>query len=385
MSDITKTLHIAVVGVGFIGKQHIEAIHRIPNASVIAVMEPNIDAARGIAETYGIEHYYTNIDDLLTLESIDVVHICTPNFLHYPMAKKLIEAKMNVFCEKPLSLTAKESEELAYLAKKNNVFTAVNLNYRSNVMVREMKHRVENGSIGKPLLGQAQYIQDWLMFDTDYDWHFDPNKVGPSRSVADIGTHLFDLIQFVYNERIVKIFADLMIVYPVRKEREQTGETFSQNYGDVIREVEVVNEDAAFIIVELESGVKVSLDISQVTGGYKNGLELVVSGSKQSLTWNQERADKLMIGKRESGNEELYADIKYIDPSLRRFIELPNGHAVGWADAFKNSISEFYIDIRNQGTNSSGSYVDFNAGHYLMKLVEASIQSSAEGRWIEIE
>ena len=176
-----------------------------------------------------------------------------------------------------------------------------------------------------------------------------------------------------------------MIVYPVRKEREQIGETFSQNYGDVISEVTVVNEDAAFIIVELESGVKVSLDISQVTGGYKNGIELVVSGSKQSLTWNQERSDKLVIGKRESGNEVLYADAKYVDPSLRRFIELPNGHAVGWADAFKNSIAEFYLDIREKGNNNSGSYVDFNAGHNLMKLVEASIQSSAEKRWVTID
>ncbi|AMC94655.1 hypothetical protein AOC36_08245 [Erysipelothrix larvae] len=382
---MSKKIQAAVVGVGFIGKQHIEAIHRIPNTQVVALVEPNGESAKRAAESYGIDHYFTSIDDMLNMDGIDVVHICTPNFLHYPMAKQCVEAGLNVFCEKPLSLTTLESNELKELARKHSVYTAVNLNYRSNVMIREMKHRISSGMIGTPLLGQAQYIQDWLMFDTDYDWHFDPSKVGPSRSVADIGTHLFDLIQFVYGEKIVKVFADLMIVYPTRKKREQTGETFALEYGDTVTEVDVVNEDAAFILVQLESGIKVSMDISQVTGGYKNGVELVVSGSKHSLSWHQERADRLIIGNRASGNEELYADPKYIDPSLRRFISLPNGHAVGWADAFKNSISEFYEDIRNDGHNDSQSYVDFETGHTLMKLVEASLQSSKEKRWIDME
>ncbi|WP_078055126.1 Gfo/Idh/MocA family protein [Erysipelothrix larvae] len=385
MVIISKKIQAAVVGVGFIGKQHIEAIHRIPNTQVVALVEPNGESAKRAAESYGIDHYFTSIDDMLNMDGIDVVHICTPNFLHYPMAKQCVEAGLNVFCEKPLSLTTLESNELKELARKHSVYTAVNLNYRSNVMIREMKHRISSGMIGTPLLGQAQYIQDWLMFDTDYDWHFDPSKVGPSRSVADIGTHLFDLIQFVYGEKIVKVFADLMIVYPTRKKREQTGETFALEYGDTVTEVDVVNEDAAFILVQLESGIKVSMDISQVTGGYKNGVELVVSGSKHSLSWHQERADRLIIGNRASGNEELYADPKYIDPSLRRFISLPNGHAVGWADAFKNSISEFYEDIRNDGHNDSQSYVDFETGHTLMKLVEASLQSSKEKRWIDME
>lgn len=385
MIVISKKIQAAVVGVGFIGKQHIEAIHRIPNTEVLAVVEPNIELAKSVAQTYGVKHYFSSLEALMELDGIDVVHICTPNFLHYPMAKQLIEGGMNVFCEKPLSLTSAESFELMNLAKDLDVLTAVNLNYRSNVMVREMRHRVISGAIGKPLLGQAQYIQDWLMFDTDYDWHFDPAKVGPSRSVADIGSHLFDLIQFVYGEKIVRLFADLLTVYPVRKMREQKGETFALEYGDDVTEVEVVNEDAAFIIVELESGVKVSMDISQVTGGYKNGVELVVSGSKHSITWNQERADRLVIGKREAGNEELYADPKYVDPSLSRFISLPNGHAVGWADAFKNSIGEFYGDIRNKGRNDSQSYVDFESGHYLMKLVEASILSSKEKRWVDVD
>lgn len=379
-----KHLKVAIIGVGFIGKQHIEAIHRIPNTSVVALVEPSIEQAAKIASEYGIEHYYDSMTKMMNDIEVDVVHICTPNFLHYPMAKEALESGLHVFCEKPLSLTASESKELAELAKSTGLKAAVNHNYRANAMVREMRHRVVNGAIGKPLMVVGQYIQDWLMFEDDYDWHFDPEKVGPSRSVADIGSHLFDLIQFVMNENITRLYAELITVYPTRKKREQFGETFALEYGDEVSEVEVKNEDGAFIIAELESGVKVSMTISQVTGGYKNGVELIVSGSKNSLTWNQEQADHLIIGKRNEGNELLYADQKYLDPSLKRFISLPNGHSVGWADAFKNSIAEFYLDLRDQAIEEN-SYVSFEAGHRLMRLVEASLLSSKEKRWVEID
>lgn len=373
----------AVVGVGFIGKQHIEAINRLINTEVVAIVQTNLEDAEALATTYGIANYFDNLDDLIAFGNIDVVHICTPNYLHYPMAKQLLEANFNVFCEKPLSLTSSEALELSDLAKQNKLKTAVNLNYRGNVMVKQMRHLVSSGEIGRPLLGQGQYIQDWLMYDTDYDWHFNPKLVGPSRAIADIGSHLFDFVQYVYAEKIVKVFCDIVIAYPKRKEREQFGETFALEYGDVIAEVDIENEDAAFIIVELESGTKVSLDISQVSGGFKNAMELVVSGSKHSVTFNQEHADRLIIGKRDTGNEEIYADAKYVDASLREYISLPNGHAVGWADAFKNSIYEFYKHLRIEADDSY-DYVDFEDGYYLMKIVEACLLSAKEARWVEV-
>ena len=379
-----KTLNSVIVGVGYIGKQHIEAIRRIPNTHILAVVEPDIEKAKKSAETFGIEHYYSDLDQALTLEGIDVVHICTPNYLHYPMAKKVMEKGINVFCEKPLSLTAAQAIELAELSKKHHVSSAVNHNYRANVMVREMKHRIESGAIGKPLMIFGQYVQDWLMFEDDYDWHFDPELVGPSRSIADIGTHLFDLIQFTLGQKITKLFAELVVAYPTRKKYEIVGETFSNLKAGNFEEVKVENEDGAFIIAELEDGTKVNMVISQVTGGFKNGLELTVSGSKHSVTWKQEEADRLEIGKREAGNEMIYADAKYIDKSLERFISLPNGHAVGWADAFKNSIAEFYRDLHANGENQEKSYVDFQEGAYLMKLVETALQSNQEKRWINV-
>lgn len=379
---INKKINVAIVGFGFIGKQHYEAIRRLPNTEVVAVVAPNIEKVEKFAKEYGIKHYFTDYEDLFNLSDLDVIHICTPNSLHYSMSKLALENNVHVFCEKPLTLTASESAHLLEIAKDKDVLHAVNLNYRGNVMVRQMKHLVEN-EIGDLLLVKGEYVQDWLMYNTDYDWHFVPELVGPSRTVADIGSHLFDLIQFTTGQNIKRVYTNLVTVYETRIKREQTGETFAQTYTGEAEEVKIENEDAAMIIAELENGVMASLHLSQVTGGYKNGLSLTLSGSKSSLTWNQETSDKLIIGKRDSGNEVLYADPKYVDSSLANFISLPNGHAVGWADAMKNSIGEFYKHIRGE-VSTSASYVDFEKGHQLMKLVEACVLSDKEDRWVEV-
>lgn len=379
-----KKLRVAVVGVGYIGKQHIEAVNRIPGTEVVAIVQTKLEDAKKIAEMYDVENYFTDLDELIEYGDVDVVHICTPNYLHHSMAKKLITANLNVFCEKPLTLNSQESKELVQLADKYNVKAGVNLNYRGNVMAKEMRHRVISGEIGTPLLGQGQYIQDRMMYEDDYSWHLDPALVGPSTAVADVGTHLFDLIQYVYNEKIVSVFADFITVYSTRKKREQLGETFSPIYGKEVTEVKIENEEAAFIIAELESGVKVSLDISLVTGGYKNDLELVVSGSKKSLKWNQERPEHLVVGNRVGGNELIYADPMNVDESIRGFASLPAGATVGYADGLKNSILGFYNDLFLDKDKGQITYVSFEEGHYLMKLVEASLLSSKEKRWVRI-
>ena len=381
---MNKKINAAIVGTGFIGKQHYEAIRRLPNTEVIAIVETDKKRAESFAQEFGIKHFFTDYDDLMDLEELDVVHICTPNSLHYPMSKKALENNIHVFCEKPLSLTSLESQDLVEVSRNSSSLHAVNLNYRSNAMVREMKQRVANEDIGKVLMIHGQYIQDWLMFDSDYDWHFLPEMVGPSRTVADIGTHIFDLVQFVSGKKIKRIFAELITVYPERTKRKQTGETFAQTYTGESEKVKVMNEDAAMIIAELTDGTKVSLNLSQVTGGFKNGLTMTISGSKKSLTWEQEAADRLAVGNRECGNETIYADAKYLSDYAKSFINLPNGHAVGWADAFKNSIGEFYKHIADP-TVEPGSYVDFETGHILMKIIEACLKSSEIKQWVDVE
>lgn len=378
-----KSIKCAIVGLGFIGKQHYEAIRRCPNTEVIAVVDYKQNRGQQFAADYGIPFSYTSLDELFNEQEVDVVHICTPNHLHYPMAKTVIEHGVHVFCEKPLSLTSKQSEELVKLSKEYNVKHGVNLNYRSNAMVREMRSRIINHHAKDLLMVHANYIQDWLMFDDDYDWHFNPELVGLSRTVADIGSHVFDTVQFISNQKIKSVFARLITVYPTRKKREQFGETFALTYGEEFEEVNIENEDGAMIIAQLESGVNVSINLSQVTGGHKNAFDITFSHSNYSMSWNQERADRLLIGKRNEGNEEIYADAKYLSDDVKRFISLPNGHAVGWADAIKNSIHEFYLSLEDD--ELTDSVVTFEDGHYLMKIVEACLISHQENRWVEVE
>lgn len=376
--------HVAIVGGGFIGKQHYEAIRRLPKTEIVAIVESTQERADRFAKAYGIPHAFSKEDDLFALDELDVIHICTPNALHYPLAKKSLKRNTHVFCEKPLSLTTEESKHLVELTKDSAALHAVNHNYRSNLMVREMREQVKNRNIGDVLMVQAEYMQDWLMYDDDYDWHFIPEMVGPSRAIADIGTHVFDTVQFICNQKIVSVFAELITVYPRRKKREQLGETFSQSYSESYEMVDVVNEDASFIIAKLQDGTRVSINLSQVTGGYKNGLRVCVSGSQASLTWKQEEADRLLIGKRDKGNEILYADAKYVSDAAKRFASLPNGHAVGWADALRNSIHEFYLKIDSED-ELEVEYVDFGQGHYLMKIVKACLQSYESKSWIDVD
>lgn len=376
-----KKIYAAVVGGGFIGKQHIEAIRRIPNAEVKAIVEFKMEKAKEIADTYHIEMYTDNIEDVFACSDIDVIHICTPNSLHYDIAKQALEHNIHVFCEKPLAISSEQSAHLVALTRQTVAKHAVNLNYRSNVMVREMREQILQGNIGDILWVQASYLQDWLLYREDYDWHFDPLKVGVSRAIADIGSHVFDLVQFVCDQKITAVFANLMTVYPTRLKSSKERETFAVNVGDAYEEVVVENEDAGLIIAQLENGQKVSIVISQVSGGYKNDLEIMVSGSKKSIAWKQESADRLYIGNRDTGNEMLYADAKYVSDKVKRFISLPNGHAVGWADAFKNSIQEFYLGIEG---SEDVSYVDFEKGDYLVRLVEACVASDKTQTWVHL-
>ena len=380
-----KKLKIAVVGTGFIGKQHIEAIRRIPGTEVVAIVEQNEEMAKNVCEQMGISRYYTNYKELLEKEEVDVVHNCTPSAMHYPISKDVIMSGKHIYCEKPLTLNTVESEELVSLVKEHQVAAAANFNYRQNAMVKEMYERVKSGEIGNLLTVYGEYIQDWMLFDTDYDWRLDPKLGGESRAIADIGSHCFDTIQYVCDKKIVSVYADLLTVHPIRKRTEKTDGTFSSSTGKILEEISVHSEDAAFIMVKFEDGMKGLFHVSQVVSGKKNAFKLNVCGAKSSLEWNQERSDKLWIGHRDKGNEELYVGPQYMTGEAKRYATLPNGHSVGWADAFRNGIQDFYESIRNQTyLNEEQGYTTFDSAHYIMKIVEACLKSSKNEKWVDV-
>lgn len=379
-----KKLRIGVIGTGFIGKQHIEAIRRIPGTEVAAIADNNEAMAKSVCDELCIPTYYLDYHDLMMDSSIDVIHNCTPSFLHYPISMEAMKNKKAVYCEKPLALNTKESKSMADFAQEHCIKTGVNFNYRHNAMVQEMHERIKMGLMGKILMVHGEYLQDWLLYDTDFDWRLDPKKGGDSRAVADIGSHCFDTAQWIMGENITSIYAHLMTMHPVRKRCEKREGTFSNEKGSVIEEVKVSSEDAAFIMGTFESGTPFLFNISQVCAGKKNGLSITVSGEKNSLEWHQEKPDQLWIGHRDQGNEILYADAKYLLDPVKKYSHLPAGHPPGWHDALTNAIAAFYESIWQQDDVRQPSYVDFQKGNFIMQLVEASLESNRTNQWITL-
>ena len=380
-----KKIKIGIIGNGFIGKQHIEAIRRVPGTYIAAVVGTNVEMAKKICEEFCIPKYYANYKEMLEDETIDIVHNCTPSSMHYSINKDTILSGRHIYCEKPLTLTAKEAEELVKLAKDKGVCAAVNFNYRHNAMVREMYERVRNKQTGKILSVHGEYLQDWLLYDTDYNWRMDPKIGGESRAIADIGSHCFDTIQYILDKKIVSVYSNLTTVHSIRKEVKNTT-TFSHGDGEVIDKHKINSEDEAYIMTKFEDGTKGLFHVSQVCAGKKNYLHLTVSGEKFSMEWNQEQSDKLWIGKRESGNEELFVGQQYLQGEAKEYATLPNGHPVGWADAFKNAIHSYYTSIRNESYKDKiQGYSTFNDAWYIMKIVEACLESNKQEQWISIK
>lgn len=363
-----KKIKAGIIGMGFIGRQHVEAIRRVPNTEIVALCEHDLAKARAAAEELGIPHYYTDIDELLEHhKDLDVIHNCTPSGLHYELNKKIIQAGINVYCEKPFTVNAKESAELVELLEKSGLKGGVNFNYRHNLMVMEMKEKVANRSVGKPWFVTADYLQDWMLRQTDYDWRVDPQLGGATRAISDIGSHCFDTLQYILGDRIINVEAKRFNKFSTRIHNGT--------------EVPVNNEDAAIIHLEFASGMQGLIRISQVTAGKKNDFHILLEGEEQSLEWYQERPDRLWIGNRDSGNEELYADKKYLLGEAANSAILPNGHSVGWADAFKQGVLSFYDLLRG---NTDSSYVSFEDAHYLMQVVDACLMSDLEHRKVKV-
>ncbi|WMJ85615.1 Gfo/Idh/MocA family protein [Anaerocolumna sp. MB42-C2] len=381
-----KVLRIGVIGTGFIGKQHIEAIRRIPGAEVVAVADSNGEMVKSVSEQLHIPSYYSDYTELLKKKDIDIVHNCTPSALHFEINKAVMKSGKHVYCEKPLTLNTKESEELVQLSKEKGIAAGANFNYRHNAMVQEMHERVKNNSIGEILVVHGQYLQDWLLYDTDYDWRLDPKLGGESRAVSDIGSHCFDTMQYILNKKIISVYANLITVYPIRKRTEKVGGTYSNQQGKVLEEVSIHSEDVAFIMIKFENGTQGLINLSQVGAGKKNGLSVTISGSTASLEWEQERPDKLWVGHRDSGNEEIYASSGFLTGAAKRYALLPNGHPLGWTDALKCAIQSFYEAILHDTyQEDKQNYATFADGHYIMKLVEACLISSQHKEWVDIQ
>ncbi|MEH7336315.1 Gfo/Idh/MocA family oxidoreductase [Neobacillus drentensis] len=382
-------IKVGIIGTGFIGPTHIEAIRRLGFVEVVGLAETSQKAAEKKAAELGIPKAFGDYREMLKDSEIQVVHNCTPNFLHYVINKDIILAGKHVVSEKPLAMNSEESAELLELAEEHGVIHAVNFNYRQHGSVQNLQAKIANGDLGKVNLVHGSYLQDWLLYETDFNWRLAPEVGGNSRAVADIGSHWCDTVQFVTGKRIVQVFADLATVIPVRKKAKNTIATFStqnleeQEYEDV----PINTEDYASVLFRFEDGSRGAFTVSQVSAGRKNRLSFEINGSKSSVFWNQEEQEKLWIGHRDRANEILLADPALFTAEARSSIHHPGGHNEGWPDALKNMMLNFYSFVRDGKSlkTDKPNFATFKDGHISMCITDAILESHQQQKWVKVQ
>lgn len=382
-----KKINVGIIGTGFIGAAHIEAIRRLGFVDVIALAENNQQLAEQKAKELNIPLAYDSVDKLLANPDIQVVHNCTPNHLHFAINKKVILAGKHVFSEKPLCLTSQEADELTSLAEQQGVTTAVGFVYRNFAMVQQAADMVRDQQIGRVFAVNGHYLQDWMLLETDYNWRVDPKVGGKSRTVADIGSHWCDTVQFVTGKKIKEVFADMSIVYPTRKASKQVESFVTVNADSSYELKPVETEDYASVLVRFEDGSKGSFTVSQVSAGHKNDLTFDISGSEKSLHWEQETPQYLKIGYRQQANRILCDDPSLINPAVRAYNHFPGGHIEGWPDAFKNMMLAFYAFIAEgkDPQQDTAKFAMFKDGAQIVHIVDAIIESAQQGKWISVK
>lgn len=376
--------HAAVIGLGFMGRTHIQSLRRL-GVEVAGIL--GVDRVEGerVSQELGIPRIYPSLSDILNDPDVGVIHICTPNSLHYPMAKAALEAGKNVICEKPLALNPAESGELARLAEKQKLAAAVNYNLRYYPLNQEAHARIQAGDIGEARLIHGGYLQDWLFLPTDWNWRLEPGQGGELRVVPDIGTHWLDMVTWLTGLEVKAVMADLATFIPLRLRPHRAVETFAgklEHAGET-DEVPIHSEDAACLLLAFSNGARGTLVLSQVSAGRKNYFWWEINGSRASLCWDQEDPNQLWVGQREQPNQVLIKDPALMRPETRSFAGFPGGHTEGYPDTFLQLFRQVYTAVRD-GTAKRGDFPSFADGHREMALCSAIQKSALERRWIEL-
>jgi predicted dehydrogenase len=379
MSREIGELKAAVVGTGFIGVVHVDALRRL-GVEVTGVVgsTPERAAAKKLGPVY--ESY----DALLADDGVDVVHLTTPNHLHYPQVKDALEAGKHVVCEKPLATTSAESEELLALAEASGLVHCTNFNLRFYPMNQEARERVHAGELGDVWSVHGGYLQDWLATPTDWNWRLEPDKAGELRAVGDIGSHWMDLTQWITGQRIVEVFADLATAIPVRQRPKGQVETFASADDGDREDAPMATEDIAHILLRYENGARGSCVVSQVATGRKNAPQYEVDGSAGALAWHGERHEELWLGRRDGPNELLLRNPALLHEGAARRTHLPVAHAEGFADTFRELYRAVYADIARGEPSDTPEYPTFRDGHVENVLADAVALSNRERRWVEV-
>jgi predicted dehydrogenase len=383
-----KRLGMGLVGAGFVGPHHVDAVRRLGYVDIVAVAGSSKASAQAKADALHIEKAYGSYEELLNDPAVQVVHNATPNYLHYAVNAAAIAKGRHVVSDKPLAMTAAEAKSLLDQATKAGIVHAVTFNYRGNPLVQQARLAIRRGDIGTPTFVHGHYLQDWLIKDTDYSWRLEPDKGGASSALGDIGSHWCDLAQHMSGLRITHVLGDITTTIKKRKKPTGSREAFQTGSGGATTEVDIAVEDLASVLVRFDNGAKGSFSVGQVCAGHKNDLQVEICGAKASMKWRQEEQNELWIGHRDGPNQILQKDPSLIDAEVRGYAHLPGGHQEAWADAFCNLMRDIYGFIaagKPPTAPHPAAFATFEDGYRANCVVEAILKSAKAGAWTKVE
>jgi predicted dehydrogenase len=383
---VTATLRseigAAVIGTGFIGAVHVDALRRL-GVQVHGVVGSSSARGRERARAAGLPPAYESMEAMLADDRVDVVHITSPNHLHHAHAKAALAAGKHVVCEKPLAMTSAESAELLRLAESSGLVHAVNFNIRFYPLCQHLHQLIREGRLGDVRLVSGHYLQDWLLFDTDWNWRLEPALGGSLRAVSDIGSHWLDLTSYLTGSRVASVSADMETFIKVRQQPKGPVETFTTGAEKETVARQITTEDCATILVRYENGALGSFAVSQVSAGRKNSLRVEIDGAGGSAAWSSEQPDELWLGHRDRPNEVLPRDPALMNRAGAAASFLPGGHIEGFADTFRALYNAVYQSVL-EGEPARDRYPTFADGHDEVVVCEAVERSAREGKRVEI-
>jgi predicted dehydrogenase len=375
----------AIVGAGFIGPVHLEALRRL-GVRITGILGCNERESQSAQEMFGLPKAYKDFDEVLSDADVQSIHLAVPNVLHYEFSSKALNAGKHVMCEKPLAMNSKETSELVALAGSKSLAAGVCYNVRYYPLNLQARQMVQDGDVGDLFHINGSYLQDWLFHDTDYNWRVLADQGGALRAVADIGTHWMDLIYSITGLEIDAVFADLKTIHKIRKRPNGEVETFTGKPQSEImtEEIPISTEDYGCIMFRFANGASGSLYVSQVAAGRKNCIRYEIAGSKCALGWNSESPNEMWIGNRDSANQNLIRNPTLMADTPRQFTNYPAGHNEGFPDTFKQCFRSFYDYIEKSDFNAAPLFPTFKAGHREVVLCEAILKSNQEEKWITL-
>jgi predicted dehydrogenase len=383
-----KKIKMGLIGAGFIGPAHVEAVRRLGLVEVIALSEINQELADHKATQLSIPKAYSDYHELLENKEVQVIHNCTPNFQHFDVITAAIENGKHIISEKPLTLRSDQSAKLVKMADEAGIVNAVNFCYRHYPLVQQVKAMIEHGDLGNVYTVHGSYLQDWLLYESDYNWRLEPHIGGQSRAIADIGSHWCDTIQFATNLKIKEVMADLKTVLPIRKKPKKNRETFTGNrsHHDDYEETRITTEDYGSVLFTLENGAKGVFTVSQVSAGRKNRLYFEIDGATKAVAWNQEQPNFLWIGQRDRPNQYLMKDSSLLFPSAQTFTDYPGGHNEAYPDILKMFFRNVYSSIisHKDPCRDQPNFPTFKDGHDEVLITEAILQSNNTRKWVTV-